>query len=71
MSEPPNNLPKLAAPARRALAGANITSLQVLSQHTEAEIAELHGIGKNALETLRQALAENGLSFAAEQHEAD
>lgn len=64
MSDKQNDLPKLAAPARRALEGAGITSLSELAQHKESEIAELHGIGKNALETLRQALAERGLSFA-------
>jgi len=31
MSEPPNNLPKLATPARWALTGANITTLEELS----------------------------------------
>lgn len=59
-----NDLPeKLASPAKRALANARITSLKQLSTYTENEIAELHGIGKNALELLKKALAEKGWQF--------
>lgn len=60
-----DNLPKLAAPAQRALASAGITQLEQLTKITEAELLQLHGMGKNALETLRQVLAEHGLSFRA------
>jgi hypothetical protein len=60
-----NDLPEgLAAPALRALAGAGIQNLAQLSQFSEAEIKKLHGIGPNALEKLRRALAEKGLAFA-------
>ena len=57
---------KLAQPARRALAGAGIQNLEQLSQFSEAEIRQLHGIGPNALEQFRRALAEQGLSFRDE-----
>ncbi|MFO7544056.1 MAG: hypothetical protein R6W77_01010 [Trueperaceae bacterium] len=57
-------LPKLTAPARRALAGAGITTLEDLSAHREADVAALHGMGPNALTTLREALAAAGLLFA-------
>jgi hypothetical protein len=57
------DLPKLAAPARRALAGAGYTRLEDLTQVTEAEVRKLHGMGANAVEALRSALAERGLSF--------
>jgi hypothetical protein len=57
----------LAAPAQRALAGAGISNLKQLTKFTEAEIKELHGIGPNALNKLRSALAEKGLSFAGEK----
>jgi hypothetical protein len=57
------DLPKLAAPARRALAGAGYIRLEDLTQVTEAEVMELHGMGPNAMEALRNALAERGLSF--------
>ena len=59
-----NDLPKLAAPAQRALAGAGIHSLEQLAIFSEAEIKQLHGIGPNALSQLHSALAEKGLSFA-------
>lgn len=64
-SQPPmSDLPKLAAPAQRALAAANIQRLEHLTRFTEAEIKQLHGIGPNALDALRHALADKGLSFA-------
>jgi hypothetical protein len=56
-------LPKLAAPAQRALAGAGITSLEQLSKMSEADIKKLHGIGPNALKSLRDALRGNGMDF--------
>lgn len=43
----------LAAPARRALVNAGILNEVDLARHSEAEIAALHGIGKNALIVLR------------------
>ncbi len=58
-----SNLPKIGAPASRALANAGIDSLEQLSQHTEQGIKALHGIGKNALEKLRAALIQIGLNF--------
>jgi hypothetical protein len=62
--QPESDFPKLAAPARRALAGAGYTRLEQLTKVSEAEIKQLHGIGNNALEQLRSALAEKGLSFS-------
>lgn len=56
-------LPKLAAPAQRALAGAGITDLHALSQWWEREVAALHGIGGNALKQLRDALQRAKLDF--------
>ncbi len=61
---PESDLPAgLAAPARRALAGAGISRLAQLAVLTESDIKKLHGIGPNALEQLRQALAARGLSY--------
>ena len=54
---------KLGAPAERALAGAGIKNLKQLTKFSEAEIKNLHGVGPNAIGKLRQALAEQGLSF--------
>jgi hypothetical protein len=70
MNKKPNDqadsdLPKLAAPAQRALAGAGYTRLEQLTRLSEDEIKKLHGIGPNALDQLRRALAARGLSFAS------
>ncbi len=56
--------PKLSQPARRALAGAGYSRLEQLAAVSEEEIKRLHGIGPNALDQLRHALEEKGLSFA-------
>jgi hypothetical protein len=57
------DLPKLAAPARRALIGAGYTRLEHLTTVEESEVMRLHGMGPNAMEALRNALKERGLSF--------
>jgi hypothetical protein len=62
-----NELPKLAQPAQRGLAGAGIHRLQQLTKFNEDEIKQLHGIGPNALNQLRRALRAKGLSFAKEK----
>lgn len=59
---------KLAQPARRALVNARYTQLDQLAGLREADIAQLHGIGPNALAQLREALAAHSLSFAADEH---
>jgi hypothetical protein len=53
----------LAAPARRALEGAKLTTLAKLAKKTEAQVQDLHGMGPSALSTLRAALAKEGLAF--------
>jgi DNA-directed RNA polymerase alpha subunit len=55
----------LAAPARRALVEAGYSRLNQLTEISEADLKKLHGVGPNAIEQLRRALAERGLSFAA------
>ena len=65
-AEEESDLPKLASPARRALAGAGITRLIQLTRMSETELAQLHGIGPNAIKALRLALKEKGLSFLPE-----
>lgn len=66
-----NSLPGLSAPARRALAGAGCTTLADIANWREADLKKLHGIGPNAVETLRKALAAQGLSFAGGSEESD
>jgi hypothetical protein len=58
-----SDLPKLAAPARRALLGAGYTRLEQLTEVSEAEVMKLHGMGQNAMRVLRKALEDRGLSF--------
>lgn len=53
----------LSAPARRALENNGITSLQQLSNFSENEILQFHGMGPGSLPKLRTALQTNGLSF--------
>lgn len=54
---------KLSAPAQRALAGAEIINLDDFTKFTEAEIANLHGIGPNVLDKIRQAMTDRNLRF--------
>jgi hypothetical protein len=66
-NKPVSDLPKLAAPAQRALAGAGIQNLKQLSAFSETQIKELHGIGPNALKELHKALKAKGLSFVKDK----
>src|SRR3954468_2230559 len=59
-----SDLPKLAAPAQRALASVGINKLEDLVSFTEDEIMELHDMGPNAMQQICQALAANQLAFA-------
>ena len=54
----------ISAPARRALERENISSLAQLSRWNEKDLLQLHGIGQNGIEKLKQALKEEGFSFA-------
>ena len=58
------DLPKIGAPATRALHQAGYTRLEQLHGVSERELGKLHGMGPKALRILRQALAEAGLAFA-------
>ncbi|WP_141578391.1 helix-hairpin-helix domain-containing protein [Actinomadura sp. WMMA1423] len=62
-TEPATDLPKIGAPARRALAAAGYGDLAQLAQAREDDIAALHGMGPKAMGILRRALQERGLSF--------
>ncbi|MGE5376870.1 MAG: DNA-binding protein [Bacteroidota bacterium] len=62
-SQMESDLPRLSAPAHRALAAAGVQQLKDLTGFSEAEVKKWHGIGPNAMEQLRGALQEQGLSF--------
>jgi predicted RecB family nuclease len=53
----------LAASAKRALENNGILSLDQLSQYSEKEILNLHGMGKSSLPKLQKLLADHQLSF--------
>lgn len=54
----------LAKPAKRALTRAGYTRLAQLTDATEDDLLQLHGVGPKALEQILQALKEKGLAFA-------
>lgn len=54
---------ELAAPARRALTLAGITSVKQLSRKTKRQISQLHGMGPGALKKVSGLLRANGLGF--------
>ena len=60
----PEALPKVAAPARRALHNAGITSLRQLAGVQRAELAALHGMGPRAMRTIEEALEQHGLRLS-------
>jgi hypothetical protein len=62
-TEHSDGFPKLSAPARRALERAGYSRLEQLTDVPESELRKLHGMGPNAIEALRSALRERGLSF--------
>jgi len=55
--------PNLSAPARRALENNGVTSLKTLSQYSEEEVLQWHGLGPGSLPKLKSALAEEGYNF--------
>ncbi|MFL4476155.1 DNA-binding protein [Paeniglutamicibacter sp. MACA_103] len=57
-------LPRISAPAARALDGARITTLEQAAEYGEASLLELHGFGPKGIVILRAALAELGLELA-------
>ena len=59
----PDELPRIGAPATRALTSVGITRLSQLTDHRDDELLKLHGMGPRAIKILRQALADQGLSF--------
>lgn len=56
--------PNLSQPARRALLAAGYTRLEQLATLSEADLKRLHGVGPKAIEQLRRALADAGLTLA-------
>lgn len=53
-------LPKIGAPATRALQAAGITTLSQVARRSEKELLAIHGVGPKAVRILNDALAERG-----------
>lgn len=58
-----DRLPKIGAPATRALADIGVTTLSQVVDLRPAELQALHGFGPRALGLLRNALAARGHSL--------
>jgi hypothetical protein len=56
------DLPKVGAPATRALGGAGFDSLESLAGADASELLELHGFGPRAIRIIERALADAGLA---------
>lgn len=61
----PAELPKLAAPAQRALAGQKLTTLASVASHGRSRVAALHGMGPNAMARLDAAMKDHGLEWGS------
>jgi hypothetical protein len=55
-------LPKIGAPATRALASIGVTTLEDVAGRRAAELLPLHGFGPRAIAILTDALADAGLA---------
>jgi predicted flap endonuclease-1-like 5' DNA nuclease len=64
MAAPLDELPKIGAPATRALNNAGYTSLRQLAGVPRAELAKLHGMGPKALRIIEDNLAKQGLRLS-------
>ena len=58
-----DTLPKIGAPATRALHGAGYTTLRQLAGIPRSELAKLHGMGPKALGILQAALEQHNLGL--------
>ena len=58
-----DELPRIGAPATRALAAVGVTRLSEVARWSEAELLALHGVGPRAVRIRGEALAERGLAL--------
>ncbi|GAA2616133.1 hypothetical protein [Paractinoplanes durhamensis] len=61
--EPGTPLPHIGAPATRALTAHGVVRLEQVAALSETEVKALHGVGPYAVDRLRTALTEAGLTF--------
>lgn len=62
-------LPKIGAPATRALASIGVTTVEQLAGYTEQEILALHGVGPRAIRILGPVMDELGVAFRGESEQ--
>lgn len=60
-------LPKIGAPATRALAEIGVSQVEQLASYTEKELLAVHGVGPKAIRILRPVMAELGVTFRDEK----
>ncbi len=61
---PEGGLPRIGAPATRALQGAGYTTLRSLDGASRRALLELHGMGPKAMGILEAEMARHGLRLA-------
>lgn len=59
-----DQLPKVGAPATRALEAAGYTSLKDLAGVSRGHLADLHGVGPKAIRIIQAALEEHDLTLS-------
>lgn len=57
-------IPRIGAPATRALRAIDVVTLEQVRDLTELELSAMHGVGPVAVQLLREALDERGWTFA-------
>ena len=57
-------LPQIGKPASRALNEINISMLEQVSKLDELNLSKLHGVGPKAINILKDALKDKGMSFS-------
>ncbi|MEU6024558.1 helix-hairpin-helix domain-containing protein [Micromonospora sp. NPDC048871] len=65
MSSDLDTLPKISAPATRALNNAGYSTLRDLVGVSRAELAKLHGMGPKALGIIQSALEQHNLTLGS------
>jgi DNA-directed RNA polymerase alpha subunit len=58
-----DSLPKIGAPATRALKAAGYSSLRQLASVPRSDLAQLHGMGPKALRIIEEELEQHGLDL--------
>ncbi|MDI6024476.1 helix-hairpin-helix domain-containing protein [Leucobacter sp. UT-8R-CII-1-4] len=58
-----DDLPKIGAPATRALANVGVTSLDQVAEWSETDLLALHGVGPKAVRILKESLSARGMAL--------